>query len=709
MTITKEGALASFYTMNKAPIKHLRVYFSPKQAGSGTPSPENVREISGWDNINYYQSNKNLLSDTYRTYPNTSMIAYYQNNNLLLPPGTYTLSINDIMTTIMVNDPSAGTISQLTNTNHVTFTLDKSRSLYFLFVKSKISQSLKCQLEVNNTVSNFIPSNNQINSLNWSNDIGTVYGGYIDLITGELVQEWKKLSFIKSYILAVSEGEYAPYYAISATIGNASTQIHTIYSNKINNSTSQTEWNGCLTTERRLVFGLPNSLSTLEAVQNWMEENGGFDIVYKLATPITYQLTPLELQTLVGRNNVWSNADRIEVEYDLAESNEELYKRRHLLLQGAPHIESANGNIASFNTDLIAPLKSAKVNFLPTLLCDGIQSPTNIGTFLGTSSVTLFNTSNYISLDPINFEPITNTDVTAYYLGGNKFYFDGTAGGTRMFYFPITPFTLYKGVSRYINIITSTESASFSSKKIGLVLRNSTSGTTLATNVITLGNSSHQTNIITAEWPDDDVIVNELAIALFTGLKNVTVQFVFSYNPINNTSISLGNTLYGGYIDLITGDLIQTHASFTFNDTSYPTLRVVANNNNNYAPYIGATQSSFPQEEWLPSLDNNRLLCNIFKPVGTMLTDTHLIQPYETGFYIAANGLIRVVFGLPQEISDTTKLGNLFTETGGAQFVYKLATPIRYQKTSSQLKSLKGINNIWANTNGSIDIKYWTH
>ena len=53
MIITKEGTLASFYTVNKAPIKHLRVYFSPKQAGTGDPSPENVREISGWNSISY--------------------------------------------------------------------------------------------------------------------------------------------------------------------------------------------------------------------------------------------------------------------------------------------------------------------------------------------------------------------------------------------------------------------------------------------------------------------------------------------------------------------------------------------------------------------------------------------------------------------------------------------------------------------------------
>ena len=61
MTITKSGELASFYTVNKAPIKHLRVYFSPKQAGSGDPSPENVREISGWNGVEVTQCGVNIF------------------------------------------------------------------------------------------------------------------------------------------------------------------------------------------------------------------------------------------------------------------------------------------------------------------------------------------------------------------------------------------------------------------------------------------------------------------------------------------------------------------------------------------------------------------------------------------------------------------------------------------------------------------------
>jgi len=40
----------------------------------------------------------------------------------------------------------------------------------------------------------------------------------------------------------------------------------------------------------------------------------------------------------------------------------------------------------------------------------------------------------------------------------------------------------------------------------------------------------------------------------------------------------------------------------------------------------------------------------------------------------------------------------------------RLATPILVTTlTPTQLKTLHGTNNIWSNTNGDIELKYWTH
>ena len=43
------------------------------------------------------------------------------------------------------------------------------------------------------------------------------------------------------------------------------------------------------------------------------------------------------------------------------------------------------------------------------------------------------------------------------------------------------------------------------------------------------------------------------------------------------------------------------------------------------------------------------------------------------------------------------------------EICYPLATPITYQLTPQQLKTLRGANNIWSNTNGNIELKYFTH
>ena len=43
------------------------------------------------------------------------------------------------------------------------------------------------------------------------------------------------------------------------------------------------------------------------------------------------------------------------------------------------------------------------------------------------------------------------------------------------------------------------------------------------------------------------------------------------------------------------------------------------------------------------------------------------------------------------------------------QVSFTMKTPIRYTLSPQTLKTLKGINNIWSNANGPVDIQYYTH
>ena len=72
VTAKTSGEIASFMTPAKTNIKSLKVHFSPKQLGTGDPSPENVREIEGWDGVEVNGSGKNLLINDDPLNPNAN-------------------------------------------------------------------------------------------------------------------------------------------------------------------------------------------------------------------------------------------------------------------------------------------------------------------------------------------------------------------------------------------------------------------------------------------------------------------------------------------------------------------------------------------------------------------------------------------------------------------------------------------------------------
>ena len=66
-----------------------------------------------------------------------------------------------------------------------------------------------------------------------------------------------------------------------------------------------------------------------------------------------------------------------------------------------------------------------------------------------------------------------------------------------------------------------------------------------------------------------------------------------------------------------------------------------------------------------------------------------------------------------QKIGDATYWKNFCTEQYNngtpVTLAYELNTSITYQLTPQQLITLRGINNIWSNANGEVEIKYWKH
>lgn len=57
----KSGELVSFSDGADMPAISVIVHITPKQSGIGTPSPGNVRQISGWESVSVDVTGKNLL------------------------------------------------------------------------------------------------------------------------------------------------------------------------------------------------------------------------------------------------------------------------------------------------------------------------------------------------------------------------------------------------------------------------------------------------------------------------------------------------------------------------------------------------------------------------------------------------------------------------------------------------------------------------
>lgn len=69
--------------------------------------------------------------------------------------------------------------------------------------------------------------------------------------------------------------------------------------------------------DRTVYFTRPNSeVSTIELWKSWLAKNP-VQLIYELATPLTYQLTPHQIETLIGTNNVWSDAGDVLIEFNI--------------------------------------------------------------------------------------------------------------------------------------------------------------------------------------------------------------------------------------------------------------------------------------------------------------------------------------------------------------------------------------------------------
>lgn len=303
------GGIASFNaSVADIPLRSLTVDINPIQSGSGDPSPSNIRPISGWTGATIKRIRKNLLDPQYSVlYSNN--VKPYENNGFTLRAGQpYTFSVNETASGLYISElGSESSVARAYNTSSLTYTPTEDIVVFFnAYYSTKPAggtNSLKLQLEFGSTATGYEPYQESTFDITFPTAAGTVYGGTLDVTSGVLV--------VNKYVRTITnmsdiQGDSSPYYIgnWSAYSDDPSDPLNVI-SDKVPTASSQGSDGIYINSNKAIMLKIPTSdYATKEDFITAL--NGSLTICYKLETPFSYTLTPLEIKTLLGVNNIWS-------------------------------------------------------------------------------------------------------------------------------------------------------------------------------------------------------------------------------------------------------------------------------------------------------------------------------------------------------------------------------------------------------------------
>ena len=341
---TASGNPVSFVTDLAKPLSRLVASFLPVQSGTGDPSPENVRPITGWTGLNVWHGGKNLLDKTnvingYFTVSGDNTIIYSSSAGRIVwcpckPDTVYTLSKMTGGKRLSVytseETPETNMVVYLptrisgSGNNLYTFRTPSNAKYICAFVwlssadTEITAQEMidSVQIEVGETATAYAPYTGQTYPVVFPD---TVFGGFVDLVTGEVWQTYYLASFKKSDFGDVAHGSAMDYrqspYKSLPTSASGVDWNNARQEQKFNRGLIANPWGeSAYGTNVGIVVEQGSSMGSYmrisESIYQAMSDDDYATISYKLATPVLLTtLTPQQITALIGNNTVWSDAN----------------------------------------------------------------------------------------------------------------------------------------------------------------------------------------------------------------------------------------------------------------------------------------------------------------------------------------------------------------------------------------------------------------
>lgn len=329
--VSASGNPIAFSTNFPANLAECKAAFSPVQAGSGDPSPQNIRSISGWSSCNLWRTGKNLFDKSNKTVlnayvdtsaivtssasrtvcvackPNTQYaisktaslrfaIGYIKTDTPAVRDAVYSYTYNHSATalTITTGDGATWLVLWIYTSQYDTLTLDQ------------ICDTL--QIEVASAATAYSPYSGSSYPVTFPAEAGTVYGGYVDLVNGEVWQTYK--------FATKTWGEYG----VTVNLGS-NTRRRFDFSSTVSTQTGVGKY--CSVAPWVYSFAQDSLHFYVENGYAWVylptgtDDTLTFDLAVPLITPIRVgTLTPQQIKSFKGANTIWSDTNgNVDIKY----------------------------------------------------------------------------------------------------------------------------------------------------------------------------------------------------------------------------------------------------------------------------------------------------------------------------------------------------------------------------------------------------------
>ena len=346
--------------------------------------------------------------------------------------------------------------------------------------------------------------------------------------------------------------------------------------------------------------------------------------------------------------------------------------RRLLLLSalmgGASLVEdTATGNPVTFETDVAKPLVSLIANFLP-VQASGTPAPDNILPITGWDAVKVWKNKG-VSV-PIEWD----AESDGKYIGA-----DGTIGNSSSFHYSdLLP--VIKGNYRY----TFTASG-FSTNRNTRIHGYNSQGQWVEQ--LTWENTENGTYYM------DFVVPVGIDYIRISNAKNVTNESIIE---TQETDISFPSTIYGGYVDMVTGEVWKT-----WETVDMGSLRWLATGTSTTGVYRMYTPSLADVIE-VPESNSvvGKVMCSVYQ---TRSADSTYSK--NMGVSVGSNKSVMVY---DTDYNEETSVDDFKTSVTGQTLAYGLASPVLITTlTPQQINAIKGNNAVWSDANSDCEVTYY--